>query len=165
MCSSKEKLNIYQFSVKLMNFNFISASAGSQWRRLGASLAPVGPRLTSSSQGFFLSSIFIIIKINDPHLIRESGQPETSAPSGGSSSAASQQGQGNSIINDDSSYRHQQQLHHHDIPCISSHIALQAIVEKDVDCPLLKDLNPLQSTTTWSVSTNIKILKLTRITR
>ena len=52
MCSSKEKLNIYKFSVKPMNLNFVSASAGSQWRRLGASLAPVGPRLTSSSQGF-----------------------------------------------------------------------------------------------------------------
>ena len=102
MCSSKEKLNIYKFSVKLMNLNFVSASAGSQWRRLGASLAPVGPRLTSSSQGFLsnhrLSSSSKSMAIDDPHLIREPGQPETSAPSGGSSSAASQQGQGNSII-------------------------------------------------------------------
>ena len=94
----KRKVRYLSILVKLMNLNFVSASAGSQWRRLGASLAPVDPRLTSSSQGFFLSSIVIIIKINDPHLIREPGQPETSAPSGGSSSAASQQGQGNSII-------------------------------------------------------------------
>ena len=95
----KRKIRYLEIFSKTYDFEFRFSLRGITMEEARRILGSCGPEIDIIVARFFIKpSIIIKMATNDPHLIREPGQPETSAPSGGSSSAASQQGQGNSII-------------------------------------------------------------------